>query len=122
MRRFPFVFVALVLVALMLAACGGGGGGGADQVGAGAAVYEAECAECHDQGVGPALDAATLQGSFANAQELHDYTAQNMPLDAPGSLTDEQYWNVTAYLVDDIGALPDDTTLDANTAAGVPLQ
>lgn len=38
-----------------------------------------------------------------------------MPFDAPGSLTEDQYWNVIAFLLDKNQLLPDDTVLGPDT-------
>jgi mono/diheme cytochrome c family protein len=45
--------------------------------------------------VGPAIPAL-----FENAHELYQYTRQQMPWHNPQSLTDEEYWAVTAYLLE----------------------
>lgn len=121
MRKL-FLALSLVLV-FALAACGGGGGDGAtqaDQVAAGAEVYTAECAECHDAGVGPQMTADVL-ATHGDAASLHEYISTQMPLDNPGSLTEEQYWDVTAYVMQTAGLLPADTILSADTAGEINL-
>lgn len=124
MRKTLIVF-SLVLIAFGLVACGGGGNGGgggqAAQLSAGQEVWDAECAECHVQGgIGPELNAATIS-AFGNAQALYDYTSANMPLDAPGSLSEQQYWDVTAHVLQQAGQLPADTVLGPDTASGVTI-
>ncbi|HZW03254.1 MAG TPA: cytochrome c [Anaerolineaceae bacterium] len=120
----PLIVLSLLLIAFGLVACGGGGGEGggqADQVAAGAEVFEAECVECHTAGgIGPELNAATLS-AYGNAQALYDYTSANMPLDAPGSLSEQQYWDVTAHVLQEAGQLPADVVLGPDTASGVTI-
>ena len=124
--RKTLIVLSLVLIAFGLVACGGGGngnggGGQADQVAAGQQVWEAECAECHVQGgIGPELNAGNL-AAYGNAQALYDYTHANMPLDAPASLSDQQYWDVTAYVLHQAGQLPGDTVLGPDNAADVTI-
>ena len=83
----------------------------ADQATAGAAVYAQACAVCH----GPALEgiaAPALKGDtfreMAQAQQLTaetllTVTAQTMPQSNPGSLTPDQYNQVTAYILQQNG-------------------
>jgi len=40
---------------------------------------------------------------FSNARELYDYLSTQMPWWAPGSLTDEVYWQITAFLLRENG-------------------
>lgn len=59
---------------------------------------------------------------FANAQEMLDYIQAEMPWQAPGILTTEEYWQLTAYLVRangiDVGVNP----LSEQTAPKVLLR
>ncbi|HEY8585056.1 MAG TPA: cytochrome c [Capillimicrobium sp.] len=105
----------------------GGGGGNAQlsaQVGAGEQVYASSCAMCHGDngsgGNGPALigEDADLS-SHDNGQGLLDYISEQMPASSPGSLTDQQYLDVTAYILEANGAL--DEPLAAGNAADVTL-
>jgi len=55
---------------------------------------------------------------FKNAQELHDYILASMPWWDPGQLTEEEAWQVTAYILDMHTVLPDDFVLtEANASA-----
>lgn len=58
---------------------------------------------------------------FGDAQRLFDYLKDNMPYQAPRSLSDEIYWQLTAYLVRENGFAAN-PMLSASTAAGVLLQ
>ncbi len=71
---------------------------------AGKSVYADNCARCHgDQGqgvTGPALIGPSASyGRFSNADQLLSYISTAMPMDHPGSLTPQQYLQVTAYLL-----------------------
>ena len=44
-----------------------------------------------------------------------------MPTNAPGSLTQQQYWDVLAYLLVQDGFVTSQTTFDANNLSQVPL-
>ncbi len=96
----------------LLFACGGSSSGaklpaGAtidDQVTMGEQVYAHKCATCHgDQGQGgdkaPALVGPKALGDYKNAKETFDYSKKNMPPDKEGSLSDDEYWSVVAFLV-----------------------
>lgn len=91
------------------------------QVERGAAVYQAECAHCHDPGgTAPDLDAPTL-AVYETARGLIDYTRTTMPPAAPGSLTDEQYWDVTAYMLAAAERLPEGPVVGPDTADDIVL-
>lgn len=70
--------------------------------------------------MGPVIGPGTL-GRFRNAQELYAYIYAAMPWWNPGSLTVEQTWQVTAFLMRENGALPDGTTLGPENASLYPL-
>jgi cytochrome c5 len=62
------------------------------------------------------LGAGTLT-RFNTAKELFDYLTDTMPWWNPGSLTREQFWQLTAFLMRGHNALPDEITLDESNAA-----
>lgn len=70
----------------------------------------------------PAVKSPAIQASFQNAQSLHDFLQQKMPWQAPGSLKDEEYWQLTAFLLRMNGMDPGYRTLDVKTAAAFSLQ
>lgn len=99
-------------VLLLLVGCGGGkapvtaaSNNTLDgQVSAGAKVYEGQCASCHGgKGEGgdkaPALIGPKALDDYKNAKEAFAYIKDNMPPTAPKSLSDDEYWQVTAYLI-----------------------
>jgi mono/diheme cytochrome c family protein len=71
----------------------------------GKGVFGTICAACHgDRGQGllaPALigQLATFGRFSDTAVSYYDYIRSDMPQNAPGSLTQEQYLEVTAYLL-----------------------
>lgn len=94
------------------------------QVDAGDQVFAESCASCHgEDGVGgnaPALEGAGTLSNYDNASDLLDYISKNMPASAPGSLSEKQYLDVTAYLLDERDAL-DDQELTPKNAADTPV-
>jgi alcohol dehydrogenase (cytochrome c) len=85
----------------------------ASQAVAGQEVYRVACASCHLPTLRGTFEAPELAGpNFRNAwgnrpvSELLDYSRRTMPLQAPGSLTDEQYAAVTAYMLRENGVAP----------------
>jgi S-disulfanyl-L-cysteine oxidoreductase SoxD len=80
----------------------------------GRSVYDKHCASCHGPG-GRGATAEELAGSVSPlngpdpdktigtywpyATTLFDMTKRSMPMQAPGSLTDDQVYAVTAYLL-----------------------
>ncbi|MCX7851553.1 MAG: hypothetical protein N2383_02100 [Caldilineales bacterium] len=71
--------------------------------------------------VPPVIGAGTLT-KFVTAADLHAYLKARMPWHQPGSLPDEQYWQLTAYLIRANGLLPTaDFTLTPANARTVPL-
>ncbi|MBI4770760.1 MAG: hypothetical protein HY784_10230, partial [Chloroflexi bacterium] len=69
----------------------------------------------------PAVTGPGALARFASAQDLHDYLARTMPWWNPGSLTGEQTWELTAYLLWTRQALPAGITLDATSAGALPV-
>jgi mono/diheme cytochrome c family protein len=70
----------------------------AEQAARGAQVYQATCVRCHPPGQ---LDggAFAIGWNEARAWTLFSTLRNTMPQDKPGSLTDEQYVDVIAYLL-----------------------
>lgn len=106
----------------------GGAAAGGDlsaQVANGEQVYASSCAMCHgDQGQGgngPALigDDADLS-QHGDGRGLLDYISEAMPASSPGSLTEEQYLDVTAYILEANGDLSGEA-LTPEGAAEIPL-
>lgn len=102
----------------------------------GAALYAARCAGCHGaRGEGAAAEAlAGGQGSLASAKPLRtvgsywpyattlfDYVRRAMPFDAPQSLSADETYAVSAYVLHLNGLLPEDASLDAASLPGIAM-
>jgi cytochrome c len=55
----------------------------------------------------------TVGSYWPYASTLFDYIRRAMPFNAPESLTDDQVYAVSAYVLSLNGIVPDDATLDA---------
>ena len=103
----------------------------------GEAIYVAKCQACHgEKGSGKPNDAlvggmGTLApdkvpmktvGSFwPYATTLFDYVRRAMPLQAPQSLSDDEVYAVTAYLLSIDGIVPGDAVLDRSSLRAVRM-
>lgn len=109
---------------------------GSATVMAGRKVFEMQCAVCHgakgEGGIGDRLvgGAGTLAtdspiktiGSYwPYATTLFDYTRRAMPLTAPQTLTNEEVYAVTGYMLYLNDLLPEDATIDAETLVNVKM-
>jgi S-disulfanyl-L-cysteine oxidoreductase SoxD len=102
----------------------------------GAAIFAAKCASCHGaHGEGKPMDrlvggVGTLRdkkpektvGSFwPYATTLFDFVRRAMPLNAPQSLTADEVYAVSAYVLFLNGIVPRDVTLDADDLAKIKM-
>jgi mono/diheme cytochrome c family protein len=102
----------------------------------GEAIFALKCAGCHGgHGEGKPMDrlvggVGTLRdkkpektvGSFwPYATTLFDYVRRAMPLNAPQSLSPDEVYAVSAYVLYLNGIVPQDETLDAETLAKVKM-
>jgi S-disulfanyl-L-cysteine oxidoreductase SoxD len=107
----------------------------------GAAVYAASCASCHGKNgegtpplypqlVGGPKNAdfdsdakipRTIGNYWPFATTLYGYIRRAMPLTAPGSLTADQTYAVTAYLLNREGLIPAGTSLDAHSLPAIQM-
>jgi mono/diheme cytochrome c family protein len=69
----------------------------------------------------PAVVGKGVLSNFGNAANLHDFISQKMPWQAPGSLKPEEYWQLTAYLLQANGIDPGPGQLDDGRAAKIRL-
>lgn len=103
------------------------GGAPAQQVAIGATLYAQECARCHgangEGDRGPQLVAGpnTFE-AYETADKLFRAIKTEMPLDTPGSLTDDQYYAITAHLLDKNGLNPEGLVLGPETAGRIRLR
>src|SRR5580698_7384972 len=93
-----------------------------EQASAGHQSYTLACAGCHRANLAGGGDAPALGGngfmtSFGNrsTKALYEFIAASMPAGAPRSLSEEEYTNITAYLLWANGAKPGATAFSKNT-------
>lgn len=70
----------------------------------------------------PSVVGPNALANFQTASDLFRYAQQRMPLDDPGSLTDEQYLAVTAWLLERDGVEANGEPLTPESAAQVPIR
>ena len=106
----------------------------------GKSVYQQQCASCHGEnlqgGTGDRLIGG--RGSLANADPkkppvktvesywpyattLFDYVKRSMPLTAPDSLTDDQVYALTAYILEQAKIVPEDAIMNAQALPKVVM-
>lgn len=102
----------------------------------GAAVYAAKCFACHGAngagkpadalvgGIGTLTSAAPLRtvGSYwPYATTLFDYVRRAMPYDRPMSLSNDEVYAVSAYILSLNGIITEDATMNAKTLPKVEM-
>ena len=96
----------LVTVSFALAGCERALSPG-EQNALGATVWEAQCRACHNEGgIGTRLTGPVL-ASRRSPGLLVDYTRLTMPYGMGGTLTDDEYRAVVAFLLHEHGLLPE---------------
>jgi cytochrome c len=113
---------------------------GSGTVAQGRSVYTQSCASCHGEklegGIGDKLvggrgtlvnsdptkaPVKTVESYWPYATTLFDYIKRSMPFNAPGSLTDDQVYAVSAYILSQARIVGEDATLDARSLAAVRM-
>lgn len=111
---------------------------GSGTAAAGKAIYAAKCALCHGTGAeaanvkltavalvkkgGPDFKKGRTIGNFwPYASTLFDYTRRAMPFNAPGSLTNDEVYAVTAYILAENQVMDAATVLDASSLPKVSM-
>ena len=113
---------------------------GSGSVEQGKAIYEQQCAACHGAnlqgGTGDRLiggrgtlvnndptkaPVKTIESYWPYATTIFDYVKRTMPLNAPDSLSNDQVYAVTAYILSEAKIVPTDTVLDAKSLAAVKM-
>ncbi len=110
---------------------------GSGTVAAGEAVYAKSCQNCHAPkgagkpndalvggvghlaGKGPALK--TVGSYWPYATSVFDYVRRSMPVSAPQSLSNDEVYAVTAYLLHLNGIIGADDVMDAKTLPAVKM-
>ena len=109
---------------------------GIGSVSHGSEVFGQQCAACHgakgEGGVGDRLvggqgtlgtskPVRTVGSYWPYAPTLFDYIRRAMPQNAPQSLSNDDVYAVSAYILSLNGLLPADTTLDAKSLAAIKM-
>jgi len=113
---------------------------GSGSVAQGKTIYAEQCASCHganlEGGIGDKLiggrgtlanntpakgPVKTVESYWPYATTLFDYIKRAMPLNAPGSLSNDQVYAVCAYILSEAKIVPPESTLDAKTLATVRM-
>src|ERR1700750_2601173 len=109
---------------------------GGGTVSHGRQVFDQQCAACHgakgEGGVGDRLvggqgslttskPVQTVGSYWPYAPTLFDYIRRAMPQSAPQSLSNDDVYAVSAYILHLNGLLPADATLDARTLAAIKM-
>lgn len=105
---------------------------GSGTVAEGADVFLAKCAHCHglngEGGLNERLVKSedgsigrTIGTYWPYSSTLFDYTRRAMPYDQPGSLTDDEVYSVSAWLLYQNGLIPEDGVMDASSLAEVEM-
>jgi mono/diheme cytochrome c family protein len=128
MRKRMIYSTLVILLITTIAACGGPEPteepttAEPQQVTAGMQAYDSNCARCHGanlvDGFAPKLSKPTL-AKYGTAQELFDYCSQAMPKYIPGSLSEQEYYDVTSYLLFKQDLLKADQVVNSETASSI---
>lgn len=113
---------------------------GSGSVERGKAVYDSQCLACHgDQlqgGLGDRLvggrgtlvkqdsvkgPVKTVESYWPYATTLFDYIKRSMPLLEPGTMSNDDVYAVSAYILSKAGIVGPDVVLDGKSLASVPM-
>src|SRR5436309_12892095 len=123
--------IVLVASSIIIAAQqrGGGTAGGvytAPQAVSGRAVYQANCAICHQQDLSGSGDAPALRGSEfvsnwgpRSTRELVSFLQLTMPPARQGILNQDEYLSIVAFILQSNGARAGNQALAANTEVAI---
>ena len=109
---------------------------GSGNAAAGEVVYSEKCASCHAEGgtgkpadklvggigsLGSAKPVKSVGSFWPYATTLFDYIRRSMPLDAPMTLTDDEVYAVTAYVLELNGIVEREQTMNAESLPNVRM-
>jgi S-disulfanyl-L-cysteine oxidoreductase SoxD len=110
---------------------------GKGSVAQGKEVYENKCIACHGEGAKGGAVYATMVGGIGSfttntrvmtpgsmypyAPILFDYIRRAMPMNEPQSLTNDEIYAVSAYLLNLNGLVPADAVMDAKSLAAIKM-
>jgi mono/diheme cytochrome c family protein len=94
------------------------------QVTKGGKQYAQSCAQCHGEhlegGVGPALTGSNFETLSkkvgADVGDIFTYMTTNMPMNAPASLSHDQYVSIMSFILSKNGYKPGNTALTFHKA------
>lgn len=102
-------------------------------------IYAQTCASCHGEdlqgvpetGGGPLIGGRgslasgkpkkTVESYWPYSTILFDYTRRAMPFDKPGSLTDQQVYDVVAFILAEADLVEEDQMVDAQSLAAIEM-
>ena len=103
---------------------------GSGTAAAGAEVYAMKCAACHgvagEGGLGPALisdrkrqgideSTVSIPNYWPYATTVYDYVRRAMPWQSPRSTTNQEAWDLTAFILEKNHLIPAGSSIDART-------
>ena len=109
---------------------------GKGSVSQGKTVYQNKCLACHgakmEGGIGPALVGGegslttekplkTVGSYWPYSSTLFDYIRRAMPFQAPQSLSNEDVYSVTGYILQANGLMKEDASVDASSLIAVKM-
>src|SRR2546425_10855035 len=130
-KYFMLTLIVLVASSIIIVAQqrGGGTAGGvytAPQAASGRAVYQANCAICHQQDLSGSGDAPALRGSEfvsnwgpRSTRELLSFLQLTMPPARQGILNQDEYLSIVAFMLQSNGARAGNQALTANTEVAI---
>jgi mono/diheme cytochrome c family protein len=98
-------------------------------------IYKEKCLACHGNGETSAIKlpggelfsrrptdkVKTIGNYWPCATTIFDYVRRAMPYNAPGSLTDQEVYHLTAYLLFVNGIIQEDFVVDQGTLPGIVM-
>ncbi len=110
---------------------------GSGTVAAGAQIFAEKCIACHGEGANGGSMFGAMHGGIGSfmtdkrkltpgsmypyAPILFDYIRRAMPMDNPQSLSDDEVYALSAYLLNLNGLIKEDAVMDAKTLAAVEM-
>src|SRR6202789_943625 len=125
--RFAILVIALVGISAVSVQAKSVGGYTNAQAAGGTTVYTQYCAVCHGANLQGEAGTPLMGRTFLQAYgagtggQFDDFINPQMPLNAPGSLSQTQYLDVTAFILERNGLPPGETPLSTASLGQVSL-